>query len=248
MATRVKKLYEQMADPKYVISMGSCATSGGPYWQPRVSCFKRCGFGCPCRCVCSWLSTPPGSFDRGAIEITGKNSERTSINTNFCMTFDDLRSAISEQFNNEVLDQPESDKKVLYLKPKEWNKIASHLHSDEMFSLDQLECLTGVDLGEDQPLEVRYNLFSMKHKHKLEIRISTDRNNPNIPSVEQIWRMADWFEREAYDMYGIKFEDHRDMKRILCPDDWEGWPLRKDYSVQETYHGIVVPKIKEGWE
>ncbi len=164
------------------------------------------------------------------------------------MTFDELIAAISEQFNNEVLDQPESDEKVLYIKPKKWNKIASHLHSHEMFSLDQLECLTGVDLGEDQPLEVRYNLFSMKHKHKLEIRISTDRNNPNIPSVEQIWRMADWFEREAYDMYGIKFEDHRDMTRILCPDDWEGWPLRKDYSVQETYHGIIVPKIKEGWE
>ena len=60
--------------------------------------------------------------------------------------------------------------------------------------------------------------------------------------------MSNWFEREAYDMYGIVFEGHRDMTRILCPEDWDGWPLRKDYEVQETYHGIVVPKIKEGWE
>jgi len=88
----------------------------------------------------------------------------------------------------------------------------------------------------------------MKHRHRVEIRISADRANPKIPSVEQIWRMADWFEREAYDMYGIIFEGHQNMTRILCPDDWEGWPLRKDYKAPETYHGIVVPKIKEGWE
>ena len=72
--------------------------------------------------------------------------------------------------------------------------------------------------------------------------------NQKIPSVEGIWRIGDWFERETYDMFGIEFQGHRDLRRILLPDDWEGWPLRKDYEVQETYHGIVVPKVKEGWE
>ena len=73
-------------------------------------------------------------------------------------------------------------------------------------------------------------------------------DNPDIPSVESIWRVADWFERETYDMFGINFTGHRDLRRILLPEDWDGWPLRKDYEEQETYHGIVVPKVKEGWE
>ena len=88
----------------------------------------------------------------------------------------------------------------------------------------------------------------MSHNHAVEIRIKADRSDPKIPSVEQVWRIGDWFERETYDMYGIEFEDHRNMTRLLCPDDWEGWPLRKDYETQELYHGIVVPKVKDGWE
>ena len=115
---------------------------------------------------------------------------------------------------------------------------------------DQLECITGIDTGDDGPLQSRYNLHSMELRHKIEVIISLDRDNPSVESIEQIWRIGDWFERETYDMFGIVYEGHRDLRRILCPDDWEGWPLRKDYELQETYHGIMVPKVKEeeGWE
>jgi NADH-quinone oxidoreductase subunit C len=90
----------------------------------------------------------------------------------------------------------------------------------------------------------------MEHRHKIEVVISHDRETPKVASIEQLWRIGDWFERETYDMFGIVYEGHRDLRRILCPDDWEGWPLRKDYEGQEDYHGIVVPKIKEEeeWE
>jgi len=71
---------------------------------------------------------------------------------------------------------------------------------------------------------------------------------PDIYSIEQIWRIGDWFEREVYDMYGIIFTGHRNLKRMLLPDDWEGWPLRKDYETPQSYHGIAVPKVKEEWE
>ena len=164
------------------------------------------------------------------------------------MTFEEIKSAINAKFSDSVLENPEGEENVIYLDSRSWNKIALFLISDKDLFLNQLECLTGMDLGSENSLEVRYNFHSMEHRHKVEIRLTVDRKDPKIPSVEQIWRMADWFEREAYDMYGIVFEGHRDMTRILCPDDWEGWPLRKDYEVQDTYHGIVVPKIKEGWE
>ena len=70
------------------------------------------------------------------------------------------------------------------------------------------------------------------------IRVVVDRNDPVIPSVADIWPTADWHEREAYDLMGIRFSNHPDLRRILCPDDWEGHPLRKDYEFPLEYHGI----------
>ena len=135
----------------------------------------------------------------------------------------------------------------IQLKSKKWFEIARFLKEDPDTYFDSLQCNTGFDLG-DGMLESRYNLHSMKHLHSIEIRIKVNIDNPDIPSVESIWRVADWFERETYDMFGINFTGHRDLRRILLPEDWDGWPLRKDYEEQETYHGIVVPKVKEGWE
>ena len=136
----------------------------------------------------------------------------------------------------------------IQLNGKNWFEIAQYLKDNPDLLFDSLQCITGFDFGEGEALEVRYNLHSMTHYHAIEIRIKTDRNDPKVPSVEQVWRIGDWFERETYDMYGIVFEGHHNRTRILCPEDWEGWPWRKDYETQETYHGIIVPKVKEGWE
>ncbi|MBT3945073.1 MAG: NADH-quinone oxidoreductase subunit C [Candidatus Marinimicrobia bacterium] len=135
----------------------------------------------------------------------------------------------------------------IQIKPDQWFEIASWLKSEPSLYFDSLQCHTGIDLGGNM-LEARYNLHSMKHDHKIEIRIAVSRDNAHIPSIEQIWRIGDWFERETYDMFGIFFDGHRDHRRMLLPEDWEGYPLRKDYEVQETYHGIIIPKVKEGWE
>jgi len=156
-----------------------------------------------------------------------------------------IRKKIAEKFPNSLDDEQSDD--WIQIKPENWLNIASWLQSDDDLYFDSLQCNTGMDLGEGV-LESRYNLHSMKHLHKIEIRIKVTAEKPDIPSVEQVWRVADWFERETYDMYGINFIGHRDLRRILLPEDWEGWPLRKDYQEQETYHGIVVPKVKEGWE
>ena len=167
-----------------------------------------------------------------------KVEEKINFNQTLC-------KKISEKFSDSIDGDPNND--WIQLKPENWLKIAKWLKSDEELSFDSLQCNTGMDLGEGV-LESRYNLHSMKHLHKVEIRIKVSAEKPDIPSVEQVWRVADWFERETYDMFGINFIGHRDLRRILLPDDWEGWPLRKDYQEQETYHGIVVPKVKEGWE
>ncbi len=156
-----------------------------------------------------------------------------------------LCQKIAEKFPDSI--DGEQNKDWIQLKSNDWFEIANWLKTNKELLFDSLQCNTGMDLG-DGVLESRYNLHSMKHLHKVEIRIKVNTESPDIPSVEKIWRVADWFERETYDMFGINFVGHRDLRRILLPDDWQGWPLRKDYEEQETYHGIVVPKVKEGWE
>ena len=166
------------------------------------------------------------------------------------MKIAEIKAAILDQFPGSVLESEGLAENQLELKADQWFEIATFMKEDPNLSFDQLECITGIDLGEESSLQSRYNFHSMEHRHKVEILISHDRNEPKVASVETIWRIGDWFERETYDMFGIIYEGHRDLRRILCPDDWEGWPLRKDYEGQELYHGIVIPKIKEedGWE
>ncbi len=164
------------------------------------------------------------------------------------MNFEDQYRLISGEFKDLELDTGEDPEPFLVVPAGSWLKIARFLEKNIELKFDSLHCITGIDKSADEKLEVRYNLFSMTHRHWLELRIEMDREQPAVPSVEQIWRTADWLERETYDMYGILFEGHRDLRRILLEDDWEGWPLRKDYVTPEFYRDMPVPKDKSEWE
>ena len=153
---------------------------------------------------------------------------------------------LSAEFPDAVIEQEESGH--IQMNPAKWNSVAAFLKKTEGLEFDSCMCITGVDLGVEEGLEARYNLHSMKHNHKLEIRISVSRDNPSIPTVSDVWQIANWFEREVYDMVGIIFIDHPDLRRMLLPEDWAGYPLRKDYEEPEAYHGIILPKVKEVWE
>ncbi len=117
--------------------------------------------------------------------------------------------------------------------------VAKFLRDDDEMQFDYLSCLSGLDLK--GRFAVVYNLFSMSKKHKLTLRVETPAENPTVQSVESIWKTANWHEREAFDLFGINFTGHPDLRRILLPYDWEGHPLRKDYQVPEFYNGMKVP-------
>jgi NADH-quinone oxidoreductase subunit C len=134
--------------------------------------------------------------------------------------------------------------------------VCRHLKQTPGLEFDMLNCITVVDYLETDPkkaakadfephLEVVYHLTSIKHKTSLVLKVNLPRwkndipgELPDLPSVESVWRTADWHEREVYDMSGINFLNHPDLRRILCPEDWEGYPLRKDYEMPLDYHGI----------
>ncbi|MBA4055063.1 MAG: NADH-quinone oxidoreductase subunit C [Marivirga sp.] len=119
--------------------------------------------------------------------------------------------------------------------------VSQKLLENPLTYFDMLSCITGVDNGaEAGTMEVIYNLYSIPFNHQLMIKVILDREKPHIESVSHIWKTADWHEREIFDMYGVNFLHHPDLRRILMPADWEGYPLRKDYKQQQYYRDIKV--------
>ena len=127
---------------------------------------------------------------------------------------------------------------------EDWEEVSKYINAS---GFDYLMCITSYDLETDDRLGLAYNFYSTQNKCYLEARLEFN-NSVKVFSVANIWRTADWHEREAYDMMGIMFEGHPDMKRILLPEDWEGHPLRKDWKEPDYYNGMPVPKDKSYWE
>ncbi len=164
------------------------------------------------------------------------------------MTPEEIHPKLQAQFGDAVLEfNAEALDPFIKVTPDKILDVCRFLSETPEMDFKSLMCLSGLDYGADEPLGVVYSLHSMQHNHRITIRVELPRTAPKLPSVESVWRTADWHEREAYDLLGIEFEGHPDLRRILCPDDWEGWPLRKDYIVQEFYHGTRVP-YQEDWE
>ena len=135
-------------------------------------------------------------------------------------------------------------------------EVCEFLRDDADLRFDMLNCISVVDFFEpdekkskkvdwDPHLEVVYHLSSIARKHTLVVKVKVDRwkdgqegSLPEVPSVAGVWRTADWHERETFDLSGVYFTGHPDLRRILCPEDWVGYPLRKDYEMPLEYHGI----------
>lgn len=116
----------------------------------------------------------------------------------------------------------------LIIKGDEWPMVAEQLKDHPELRLNYLRNVSGIDM--ETHLEVAYHLISLETKREYCIKIKTDREAPSIPSVTSVWPTANWNEREIYDLFGIDFPGHPDLRRIMMADDWVGHPLRKDYE------------------
>ncbi|HLP15808.1 MAG TPA: NADH-quinone oxidoreductase subunit C [Bacteroidota bacterium] len=157
------------------------------------------------------------------------------------MTFQEIADLLQKKFG-EAITLVKADAAVdpfITVSAASIKDIALYLREDESLAFDYLSCLSGVD--RKGTLEVVYHIASMTLRHKLVLKVSVPTDRPEVPSVESVWKSANWHEREAYDLLGIIFTDHPDLRRILLPYDWEGYPLRKDYEVPEFYNGMRVP-------
>lgn len=159
-----------------------------------------------------------------------------------------IKDILIQKFGNEVLvtEDLEAKQPSLTVKPALIKEVCLELRDHPKTYFDFLASLSGVDYGVDKNrFGVVYHLSSLPFKTQLVLKVVVDNdlnpeNLPVVPSVTDVWRAADWHEREAYDLFGIFFEGHPDLRRILLPDDWEGYPLRKDYKTAETYKGVKI--------
>lgn len=126
-------------------------------------------------------------------------------------------------------------------------EMAEFCKSDSALAMDNLMCLSGVDYPKEEPprMEVVYHLYSYTHHHTFALKVHLPRENPAVATVEGLWGVANFHERECWDMFGIVFTGHSDMRRILLPDDWEGHPLRKDWEDPEYYNGMHVKPTEQ---
>ena len=139
-------------------------------------------------------------------------------------------------FEHEILEADHLGVEIIQVEPDLLIPLATALYA---YGFNYLQCQGAYDEGPGKPLVSFYHLIKVSDNAdrpgEIRLKVSLPRENPTLPSVYWIWKAAEWQERECYDMYGIVYTGHPELKRILMPEDWIGWPLRKDYISPDFY-------------
>jgi len=172
---------------------------------------------------------------------------------------EEIFELLKQEFGDSILsiDKDTPTEPIISVEPLKIHIVSKFLRDNPELQFDSLMCLSGVDdangkkvkdtegydVIEGGTLSVYYHLYSTVLRHKITLKVSAPREDAKVESVENVWKCADWHEREAFDMVGIVFLNHPDLRRILMPYDWEenSFPLRKDFKVPEFYQGMKIP-------
>lgn len=153
------------------------------------------------------------------------------------MDYEKIKERISQRFGDSLKRvEIKANWLEIEINPEKITEVSSALKEE---GFNYLMCVSGADYPTER-IEIVYHLCSLPSNNKAVIKTSVSREDPSIKSVINIWRAADWQEREIFDLYGVIFENHPDLRRILMPEDWVGYPLRKDYQDSK----MVVMKQK----
>jgi NADH-quinone oxidoreductase subunit C len=156
------------------------------------------------------------------------------------LSFEQIHQSIATRFGEAIgpLQPMKKDPYCTFAAPR-LLEICRYLQTDPDLWFDFLEDLTATDHPKENLIRVVYHFYSYRHRHSFIAKVLVDRQNPELDSLESIWKAANWMEREVYDLFGVKFLGHSDLRRVLMPDDWIGSPLRKDYSEAGGYRDIT---------
>jgi NADH-quinone oxidoreductase subunit C len=156
------------------------------------------------------------------------------------MTFEEIHKALAEKVGERVGPlMPAKKDASCVLKPDALVEVCQFLRDDPSLRFDCLMNLSAVDGFKGQNvIRVVYHLYSYAKRHAFILKVELDRAAPSVASLYPVWKAADWLEREQYDLLGVTFTGHPDLRRVMLPDDWVGHPLRKDYKEPGDYHRI----------
>ena len=157
------------------------------------------------------------------------------------MTFEEIREKLAAKFAERIGPlAPANRDAFLAVQAADIVEICRFLKDELAF--DCLMNLSAVDWPARNQIDVVYHLWSYSKLHSFILKVQLDRAKPEIASVEGVWKAADWLEREQFDLLGVQFKGHPDLRRIMLPDDWVGHPLLKDYKEGTDYHGISTTR------
>lgn len=185
------------------------------------------------------------------------------------MTEAEVHATLQDRFPEAIIGFDEAaHQPAIQIDPMQLEEVATFLRDDARLAFDSLLLVAGVDWdgidekgkgkhreihryeedGTTKPVEepstgdlgVSYFLESSKHRHRCKLTVRMPRSDARVQSLSGVWTTADWGERETYDFYGIDFVGHKDLRRIFLPEDWQGWPLRKDYEMPSSYQDVPL--------
>lgn len=159
-----------------------------------------------------------------------------------------IHERLAQKFGEKITaSQFEALNPWVVIAPEAIGEVAAFVKADPDLAFDNLMCLSAVDYPKETPprMEVVYHLLSYQHGHRFVLKVHVPRDGGHVPTVESVWSVANWHEREAFDLYGIVFDGHSDLRRILLPDDWQGHPLRKDWTDPDFYNGMHVKPTQQ---
>jgi len=155
------------------------------------------------------------------------------------LSFENIHQILTKQFGEAIGPlQPAKRDPFCTFAPARLVEICRFLKGQPELSFDFLEDLTATDHPKQNLIRIVYHFYSYPHRHLFIAKVEVNRQQAELDSVESVWKAANWLEREVYDLFGVRFTGHTDLRRILMPDDWVGHPLRKDYSEAGGYRDI----------
>ncbi len=157
---------------------------------------------------------------------------------------ENILQIIKSKFDHAIIESIEfRDELTITFQKEEIIEVCKFCKENADLDFNLLADLCGIDMYvPEKRLGVVYNLYSFNKRHRIRFKIFTEEENPIVPSVTSIWGTANWHEREAFDMYGIIFEGHPDLRRIYMPDEFEYYPLRKDFPLMGIPGSLELPK------